>query len=160
MAEDLTGLTTSGPVEKLIKNGKEGFKVRLPDGFLLCLRGLHGWDVGVVDQDGKVCRTFTTCPGSEAKLGQQLVDLVLNDNLKLSADFVFEKGVYEIGKEIQRIYYKSDIGKVILHTRRLAESVEGVIEVRDRMIVLRFWWDTFFEGIKIRSIERISAVPF
>lgn len=160
MAEELTGLQTTGSIEKLIKNGKEGFKVRLEDGFLLCLRNLHGWDVGKVGQDGKVCRTYTSCPGAEAKLGKTLVDLVLNDHLKLSADFVFEKGVYEIGKEIQRFYYKSDIGKVILHLRRLPESAEGVIEVKDRMIVLRFGWNQLFDRVDIGAIQRISSVPF
>ncbi len=160
MAEDLTGLQTTGSIEKLIKNGKEGFKVRLPDGFLLCLRGLHGWEVGKVGLDGKVCRTYSTCLGAEAKVGRQLVHLVLNDKLKLSADFVFEKAVCEIGKEIQRLYYKSDIGKVILHTRRLAYSAEGVIEVKERMIVLRFPWDQLFDSLNIGAIERISSVPF
>ncbi len=160
MAEDLTGLQTTGPVEKLIKYGKEGFKVAVSGGFLLCLRGLDGWDVGQVDQEGKVCKTYTSAPGSESEQGRHLIDLVLNKNLKLAAEFVFEKGIYEAKKEIRRIYYKSDIGKVILHTRHLREGIEGVIEVKDRMIILRFLCSQPVETGNIGKIDKLASVPF
>ncbi len=159
IAENLSGMKTKGVVEKQKNEKVEFFKIKIDNGFLVCIREGIGWNISLFGQDNKLSAIWSNNPSEKIQVGIQIIDLFFEKNGK-SVNPVFEKEFFDIEHDIERKTYRSNIGSITLHTRRHPMGTEGIVEVTEEKLILRYLWERTSGGIDLSKVQKLSDLPF
>lgn len=127
--------------------------------FLVCTKVDHGWIVCLFGHDNKLKAGWQNFPTEKTQFGIQLINHFINANGK-SVNPVFEKEFMDAEHNIERKSYATDIGPIVLHSRRHPVGTEVVIQVIGQGLILRYLWERSTSSIDPNLMQELSVLPF
>lgn len=162
ITEALTGLKTIGIVTKLEQGEgeEEAFELRVPDGYLITIRENLGLNVTLIGHDKEALFNWSDIPVKQSQNGSQLIDLFFKDDINASVNPKFIKCLSDVKHDIQRKFYSTDHGDVIIHTRRHPIGTEIIIEIVDEGKIQRCLWEQSTGIVETRNEPVLTSIPF
>lgn len=159
IVEFLTGINFKGVVEKQEHLEGEVYRINLIDGYLICIKheAMQIWSVIQFEQDETPIHSWSNLPTEETQFGIQLINALITNNGKITNP-VFQKQA--MNSEIGRKTYNTDIGVVIIHTRRHPVGTEIVVEIPNQETIMRCIWERSTGSIDINKVEYLLMLPF
>jgi hypothetical protein len=173
IAEALTGTKITGPVERQTNSSEEAYRICCDDGDYFCLRHGAGWIVYLLDRNEKPLFAWSNVQPKDDP-GATVINLFLHRDAFYCPDGpswnpVFLKSSLDFNSKIQRKFYSTDLGTVIVHFRPRPNDTEIVLEAvgpttafgtKMLSIIIRCVREDRTGQIDKHSIQLLKAVPF
>lgn len=153
----LTGTACKGIVSEEIRNGNAVYHVEDGTTIYLCTVEKDKW--AVVVEDGTETLVWTEAPDASVKSSLQMIKLLIEPAIgPLNPQFC--KTLWHHDKNIQRKWFSTDKGPLILHTRPHPLGSEAICEMRNEQLFVHYIWERATGGVDPTKIKRINSLTF
>jgi hypothetical protein len=152
-------MTVTGEIKRKPSLDKEIYLIQIQGGLADFIKENDGWIIGVYNQQGRLLFRWISADKGDYQTAVELINAFIHINRK-STNPIFQKAFLDVTNDIERKYFNSDLGTIILHTRRHPIGTEGVIEVPDKGIILRYLWERETGSISPENLKELSSLPF
>lgn len=159
IASEITGMKIKGTVEMRCNDKGEMYIIHSRESKWLCLKQSTGWLITQIGKDDMIKVIWSTTPTEKTEIGAKVIDLLLQ-TFGPSVHPKFQKERCEIKGEIERKTYITDIGPIILHSRRHLKGTEGVMEFVNDGVFLRYIWERKTSSIDMNNMRKLTNLPF
>ena len=157
----LTSLDISGVVERA-EGDQESYSVYVEDGVFVCGQIEGRWIIHFTDRyDESSQRIWSEVETQEVWNAARLIDHVIEGGGK-SVNPVLQKqfieGIHQGSPT--RNTFTTDIGQIVVHTRKHPVGTEVVIEQVDTGQLLRVLWEADRGVVDMSRAQRLDRMPF
>lgn len=146
---DLMGLIQKGPIPGT-------FIIRHKNGYVICRYEPDGLEVRGYNARNEHLETWDTTPQAESPGAAEF----LRQILKLAETPVFKSRHREEKPDISRVSYTTQLGPVLVHTRRTDNRTAIVIEIVKTKKILQMFQERTTGAINMDDIVQLPQVPF